>query len=192
MCKHVAAVLYGVGARLDASPELLLALRSVDHTELVSRAGEGLSRARTPASAKRVMTGGDLASIFGLKMAESDDAGPAAASVKKKVVAKKGKAPAAQLKTIGNAKALSKSVALRAPAKRNSADRTNVIRRLCRRRAAVCARANPGAKGTLSRSRAPVYRTFLPAPVCRSAQERRARWAPRCQPATGFGRAGDG
>ena len=30
MCKHVAAVLYGVGARLDASPELLFTLRGLD------------------------------------------------------------------------------------------------------------------------------------------------------------------
>ena len=30
MCKHVAAVLYGVGARLDQQPELLFVLRGVD------------------------------------------------------------------------------------------------------------------------------------------------------------------
>jgi uncharacterized Zn finger protein len=30
MCKHVSAVLYGVGARLDRSPELLFRLRAVD------------------------------------------------------------------------------------------------------------------------------------------------------------------
>lgn len=38
MCKHVAAVLYGVGARLDKNPELLFLLRHVDHRELVSQA----------------------------------------------------------------------------------------------------------------------------------------------------------
>ena len=36
MCKHVAAVLYGVGARLDERPELLFLLRKVDHEELIS------------------------------------------------------------------------------------------------------------------------------------------------------------
>ena len=35
MCKHVAAVLFGVGARLDQAPELLFRLRGVDHEELV-------------------------------------------------------------------------------------------------------------------------------------------------------------
>jgi hypothetical protein len=36
MCKHVAAVLYGVGARLDEKPDLLFLLRGVDHEELIS------------------------------------------------------------------------------------------------------------------------------------------------------------
>ena len=38
MCKHLAAVMYGVGNRLDASPELLFVLRAVDHTELIEQA----------------------------------------------------------------------------------------------------------------------------------------------------------
>ena len=39
MCKHVAAVLYGVGARLDQTPQLLFVLRGVDENELLSAAG---------------------------------------------------------------------------------------------------------------------------------------------------------
>jgi len=35
LCKHLAAVLYGVGARLDLRPELLFTLRGVDPNELV-------------------------------------------------------------------------------------------------------------------------------------------------------------
>ena len=38
MCKHLAAVLYGVGSRLDHSPELLFVLRSVDYEQLISQA----------------------------------------------------------------------------------------------------------------------------------------------------------
>lgn len=38
MCKHLAAVLYGVGNRLDSSPELLFVLRGVDHLELIEQA----------------------------------------------------------------------------------------------------------------------------------------------------------
>ena len=35
MCKHVAAVLYGVASRLDHSPEQLFLLRGVNHEELI-------------------------------------------------------------------------------------------------------------------------------------------------------------
>jgi uncharacterized Zn finger protein len=38
MCKHLAAVMYGIGNRLDASPELLFVLRAVDHAELIEQA----------------------------------------------------------------------------------------------------------------------------------------------------------
>jgi uncharacterized Zn finger protein len=38
MCKHLAAVMYGVGNRLDSSPELLFRLRAVDHLELIEQA----------------------------------------------------------------------------------------------------------------------------------------------------------
>src|SRR5882672_1097875 len=43
MCKHVAAALYGVGARLDERPQLLFALRGVDETELIADAGQDLA-----------------------------------------------------------------------------------------------------------------------------------------------------
>ncbi len=39
MCKHVAAVLYAVGSRLDKKPELLFLLRGVDHEELIDLKG---------------------------------------------------------------------------------------------------------------------------------------------------------
>jgi uncharacterized Zn finger protein len=70
MCKHVAAVLYGVGARLDLSPELLFTLRGVDETELLASADRHISlKAPAPAGAK-VLDDGDAAALFGLEMAE--------------------------------------------------------------------------------------------------------------------------
>ena len=42
MCRHVAAVLYGIGARLDHRPELLFTLRRVAHEELIAKAGARL------------------------------------------------------------------------------------------------------------------------------------------------------
>jgi hypothetical protein len=77
MCKHVAAVLYGVGARLDHSPKLLFLLRDVDETELIAGAGEGAPLAATPVSGK--VLGGDVAALFGLEMADDDAPAPGSA-----------------------------------------------------------------------------------------------------------------
>ena len=54
MCKHVAATLYGVGARLDHEPDLLFALRGVDRSELVST-GADLSITEAAAGSERVL-----------------------------------------------------------------------------------------------------------------------------------------
>ncbi len=68
MCKHVAAVLYGIGARLDEQPALAFKLRAVDHAELIVSAVTGRTLStKTPASAK-VLDDGDLSALFGLDM----------------------------------------------------------------------------------------------------------------------------
>jgi uncharacterized Zn finger protein len=68
MCKHVAAVLYGVGARLDQQPELLFRLRAVNEKELIASAGKSLPSAKkTPA---KVLGGEDLSALFGLDLAD--------------------------------------------------------------------------------------------------------------------------
>ena len=71
MCKHIAAVLYGVGARLDESPELLFRLRAVDETELLSDLGSALPDTRTKRDPAQTLVGDDLAALFGLDMEES-------------------------------------------------------------------------------------------------------------------------
>jgi uncharacterized Zn finger protein len=68
MCKHVAAALYGVGARLDADPDLLFTLRGVDRAELVSTVGADLPLTRTAAASERVLADDDVAALFGLEM----------------------------------------------------------------------------------------------------------------------------
>lgn len=71
MCKHVAAVLYGIGARLDAQPELLFQLRQVAIKDLVAQASAGLTPAgQRPAKGKR-LDDALLADVFGLEMAEA-------------------------------------------------------------------------------------------------------------------------
>jgi uncharacterized Zn finger protein len=75
MCKHVAAVLYGVGARLDTRPELLFLLRGVDAADLVAEAavGGGVGKG---ASARRATLGGDLGDIFGVEIEPATSAVP--------------------------------------------------------------------------------------------------------------------
>ena len=72
MCKHIAAVLYGVGARLDQSPELLFRLRAVDETELLSDLGSALPNARTERDTAKTLVGDDIAALFGLDMVEDE------------------------------------------------------------------------------------------------------------------------
>ena len=68
MCKHVAAVLYGVGARLDERPELLFRLRAVDETELLARVDAALPMTKRVPSPERMLDAEDLSVLFGLDM----------------------------------------------------------------------------------------------------------------------------
>lgn len=69
MCKHVAASLYGVGVRLDESPELLFQLRGVDHTELITL-GSAVSDLTKPKASRRRPTLDSAAvnDVFGLDL----------------------------------------------------------------------------------------------------------------------------
>jgi len=71
MCKHVAAALYGVGARLDQKPQLLFVLRGVDENELFAGSGEGMSLSKAAPSAANVLDDSDVAALFGLEMADT-------------------------------------------------------------------------------------------------------------------------
>ncbi len=68
MCKHVAATLYGAGARLDAAPNLLFTLRGVDHADLVAAAAVDLPLTRTAGHRKRILANDDVAALFGVEM----------------------------------------------------------------------------------------------------------------------------
>lgn len=85
MCKHVAAVLYGVGARLDNKPELLFALRGVNHEELIEADAEkAVTEATSRGKSKRLAVAA-LGEVFGIDLGE----GPASDS--SEPVAKNGK-----------------------------------------------------------------------------------------------------
>jgi uncharacterized Zn finger protein len=69
MCKHVAAVLYGIGARLDHQPELLFTLRKVDQQDLIAKAGSALAQKRKAPAGAKVLASDDLSEMFGIEMA---------------------------------------------------------------------------------------------------------------------------
>lgn len=89
MCKHVAAALYGVGARLDKEPRLLFVLRGVNESDLVAGVSDGLSLPGTkPAAA---IVDGYVAALFGLEMADAPNADlPLVAVADTKVVREPG------------------------------------------------------------------------------------------------------
>src|SRR6202521_5999734 len=70
MCKHVAATLYGVGARLDHQPELLFQLRHVDPQDLIHHASS--FPATTPAvDAGKQLDPSDLSRLFGIELEDT-------------------------------------------------------------------------------------------------------------------------
>jgi len=69
MCKHIAAALYGVGARLDEAPELLFRLRAVDPAELVAGIDSALPLSKVGPAAGKVLASDDISALFGLDMA---------------------------------------------------------------------------------------------------------------------------
>jgi len=72
MCKHVAAVLYGIGARLDEQPELLFRLRGVDESELVAQIDAPATLAGKDLAADKVLHADNVSALFGLDMAEPE------------------------------------------------------------------------------------------------------------------------
>jgi uncharacterized Zn finger protein len=96
MCKHVAAVLYGVGARLDHTPEELFILRGADHLELLSKAG---SETNLHMDGHQDIAEDDLAALFDIDIEGS------------KKIEKKGKIGKVQSKSSKLEKSISVKVA---------------------------------------------------------------------------------
>lgn len=76
MCKHLAAVLYCVGAQLDMSPELFFKLRGVDHLELLASAGAKLP-GKAPSKGRKVLGKAGLSGVFGIELEDGGVQAPA-------------------------------------------------------------------------------------------------------------------
>ena len=122
MCKHVAAVLYGVGARLDQDPALLFRLRGVNHDELIDvDAQVAVPSAARRRGAKRIASD-DLGDVFGIDLATGE---PEVSS--NSVTKANGKAKRTpSVKKTSSAKKTS-SVKRKAPSKRSAKNGTNKV-----------------------------------------------------------------
>lgn len=112
MCKHIAATLYGVGARLDDDPNLFFLLRKIEICDLISetvkdKTEELLTRAKRKSS--RIIEDQDLSSVFGIEMDTTPDT-KAKAKIKGKDVAQKKAGAAAKTSTASIKKPTKKSI----------------------------------------------------------------------------------
>lgn len=132
LCKHLAAVLYGVGAHLDHSPDLLFLLRGVDQSELISQAvaEDNLSSAFGDPSSD--LAGEDLSAMFGIEL----DVLPAETPVKKKASGrkkattskKKKKAPSRKKAAAKKNSPAKEKTQKKATAKKNAASTSKVAK----------------------------------------------------------------
>ncbi len=107
MCKHVAATLYGVGARLDEEPSLFFTLRGVATEDLVRRtvsnkAEDLLKKASKKSS--RIIADADLSSIFGIDLAGETGPSRPAGDTGKEVAGSK-RVPIARLRNAAGSRA---------------------------------------------------------------------------------------
>ena len=73
LCKHVAAAIYGVGARLDERPELLFRLRAVNENDLVAGLDEVLPLSNRPLDGEKILETDDISTLFGLDIEGAGD-----------------------------------------------------------------------------------------------------------------------
>ncbi len=108
MCKHVAATLYGVGARIDHEPELLFILRGVNSAEMVDAVIDGSSVVRKTKK-RRSLSTDELSSVFGVDIDMDETAMKSTpTSVKKKRPAQIQKKPIAKTSKISKVKSAPK------------------------------------------------------------------------------------
>jgi uncharacterized Zn finger protein len=127
MCKHVAAVLYGFGARLDSKPELLFTLRGVNHEELIAADAEHAVVTATSRGKARRLAAGDISDVFGIEILPPEDSArePAEPPAPKKIV-KAPSAKSAVTKTPVTKTPVTKSLAKKPSATKPSAKKTPV------------------------------------------------------------------
>ena len=180
MCKHVAAVLYGVGAHLDLEPALIFRLRAVDEAKLIASAATGHALGSTMSVPDKVLSGDDLAALFGLDMeaaaapspkTKTDVNAPVPLPAKKKAAAK----PSALVRSPAK-KATTKPLAAKKVASRKPTPKKPASKKPASKKAA--SKKTPSKKGS-SKKAATKKTAKLPARQAPTATARRPKAAPK-------------
>jgi uncharacterized Zn finger protein len=137
VCKHVAAVFYGVGARLDQRPELLFELRGVDHRDLIGEGARALSQVTARGRGRRLASD-DLAAVFGIELAPEAAVPVPDQPAAPRTLRKSRRAPAA-----GNAAATPRRVVASLRAMRERGETAMPASRALRRKEAPARQAAP-------------------------------------------------
>jgi uncharacterized Zn finger protein len=92
LCKHLAAILYGVGAKLDQQPELLFKLRGVDHSELIDESAVATAiTGKTGSTRRRTLDAAAIGDVFGIELEAGTESTAPEASPSEKIAAKPAK-----------------------------------------------------------------------------------------------------
>ncbi|OHB84099.1 MAG: hypothetical protein A2V98_15185 [Planctomycetes bacterium RBG_16_64_12] len=142
MCKHVAAVLYGVGARLDEKPELLFTLRGVNHEELIETDAEAAVSVATRSGKSRRLAADDLSNVFGIDI-DADDSGDSAQTTPRKKPKKKADPASRKAKKATTKKAAAKG-STRKLAEKKSATKRGAAKTPARKTAKKTTAKRPG------------------------------------------------
>jgi len=164
MCKHVAAALYGVGARLDVDPNVLFTLRGVDRAEVVST-GADISITQSAAGSARVLVEDDLSALFGVEI-EPPAATRATPAATRATPAAKRAAPAAKRAAPAATRA--------APAATRAAPAATRAAPAATRAAPAATRAAPAATRTRAKPAAKAGQPKAAAPVAKKAAAKKA------------------
>ena len=153
MCKHVAAALYGVGARLDQNPSLFFELRRIKTADLIAQAVKDTTKTllkKAETRSARVMEDADIADVFGIQLDEEVTSVQGTATRKKQTSDK--------AKTATPSRAAKKPVRAKAAkskkAHRTAAPKKKTISKPAVKRKTAVARGRTAAKATTRPSRA--------------------------------------
>jgi uncharacterized Zn finger protein len=119
MCKHIAAVLYGIGARLDDEPEKLFLLRHVDHLDLFDEAQSSGKIMSVVGKGDTEMDDESLSSLFGIEIDKKSKDAKSIKKPSKKIEKKKPETKKPETK-----KSVKKKQEIKKPAKKQAPKKT--------------------------------------------------------------------